>query len=248
MANNQIAGGAVLMEFAIPQANPEDDVYKVLVCEVDSSMDGSANANTEKSKCGPIVTIEDGVFTFSGNAITNAKPENTQWSYKNILSFFKNKTKVRFRYQSPADANLGLAVGEAFYHGGEGFFSAVGSQATEGESVKFSWTFNVDGEMAIESPDAEATGEETLTFATQTPKTAYGLTVVPATSAANMALTFTPEANQTGALTAMNITLGGDAEATVYFPASYLGKSFTYVDSEGDSHTSTFAEGTKAFT
>lgn len=248
MANNQIEGGAVLMEFAIPQTNPNDDVYKVLVCELDSSLDGNSNVNTEKTKCGPIVSVDDPEFSFSGNAITNAKPDETQWSYKDVLGWLNAKQRLRFRYQSPADAALGLATGEAFYHGGEGFFSKVGSQATEGQSVQFSWTFNVDGNLAIESPDEEATGTETLTFATQVPKTAYGLTVVPATSAANMALTFTPENNNSGPLSTMPITLDATAEATVYFPASYLGKSFTYVDSDGGSHTDTFAATTKAFT
>lgn len=154
MATNKIDGGAVLMEFAIPQTDPNDDVYKILVCELDSSMDGSANVNTEKTKCGPIVTVDDPEFSFSGNAVTNAAPESNQWSYNDVLGWFTNKTKLRFRYQSPADALLSLEAGEAFYHGGEGYFSALGKQATEGESVKFSWTFNVDGIMTITAPTA----------------------------------------------------------------------------------------------
>jgi len=146
MAVQEIQGKDSLFEIST-----DGTTYKVLVCEVDNSLKGTADTTKEKTKCGPITGINTPDYTISGNAVTNSTPGASEVSYKDVQGWFNANTKLYFRLQSPAVGELN--PGEAYYHAGQGYFNSLGLASTSGETVKFDWEFTVTGELTIDAPE-----------------------------------------------------------------------------------------------
>jgi hypothetical protein len=145
MATNEIQGSSVLAEFSFDGAT-----FKTMVCLTDQSLDGSISDNTTETQCGPIVSIGEPSYTLSGSATVNAAQTSTEVSYEDVLAWFNNKTKVFAKLQSPLNpGGITLALGGAFYHYIQGYFTGVSLSAAVGDIVKFTWTFKGVGVMDI---------------------------------------------------------------------------------------------------
>lgn len=142
MAVNNILGTLVLTEIST-----DNLVWKTLVCEQTSKFDISAAVTKEKTKCGPVTATGEPEWTFSGTALVNSKPSATQVSYREMVGFVNNQTKIWVRAMSPVDVGLDLDLGEAFFQGGEGLVSSVSGEYSEGTSIKFDWTIEGQGEL-----------------------------------------------------------------------------------------------------
>lgn len=147
MAVNELQGSDVLTEISTDQIT-----WKTLVCEQGSKFDISTNVTVEKTKCGPIKGIDDPDWKMSGDAVINTKPSADQVSYNDVIGWINNKTKVYIRKQSPANVDLSLTIGEAFFQQGEGYFTSVSGDYSNGAVTKFTWNFEGQGDLITTKP------------------------------------------------------------------------------------------------
>lgn len=142
MAVNNINGTLVLVELS-----EDNNVWKVLVCAVTNKFKITSTVTTVKTQCGPIKTTDEPDWGFSGTAVVNSKPSGTEISYEDMVRFIKDQQLIYIRVMSPVDATLSLALGEAFYQGGEGLISDVSGDFSIGNAIQFDWTFEGQGEL-----------------------------------------------------------------------------------------------------
>lgn len=175
MAVNELQGSDVLTEVSTDQI-----IWKTLVCEQGSKFDITTNVTVEKTKCGPIKGIDDPDWKMSGDAVLNMAPDADQVSYADVVGWINTKTKVYIRKQSPATTSpVVTTIGQAFFQQGEGYFTSVSGDYSNGAVVKFTWNFEGQGTLITTKP-------------------ALDVTIAPATVAVTAPAPFTLTATVTG--------------------------------------------------
>lgn len=245
MPQTTVQGAAALFEISV-----DGETFETLVCEIDVSLEGTVDVTEEKTKCGNFKGVEDPSYSLSGNAVTNISPDSGEASYKTVQAFFNGKTKLYWRLQSPAIGSF--LVGEGFYHAGQGYFTNLSLSASNGELIKFSYTFTVDGNIDIEPVSAPSSFDTTLSFVSDTEASGGGIGAVSGATDAQQQFKFNLIASPVGTPLDMTITVGGEEEVVITYPSDYANTFFEYIDNAGVSHSGVgvkflSATGTKAF-
>lgn len=146
MATNEIQGSSVLAEFSVDGAT-----FKTMVCLTDQSLDGSISDNTTETQCGIIVSLGAPTYTLTGSATVNSSQSSTEVTYEDVVNWFNTKTAIFAKLVSPVNPSPGItqALGGAFYHYGQGYFTGVSLTSAIGDIVKFSWTFRYTGTLDV---------------------------------------------------------------------------------------------------
>lgn len=114
-------------------------VWKKLTCMETLVFDTANDVNTKKTKCGVfkgIVTPPD--FKCSGQGVCNVTPLTTEYSFDNLHSDQVIGQKKEFRIEDPT-------FGTVIMINGAGYFTASQLTANNGETMNFTFTFEVDG-------------------------------------------------------------------------------------------------------
>ena len=100
----------------------------------------SSDVNTKKTKCGVFKGVLTPDMKISGTGTVNVLPSATEYSYDQLQVDQLAVTKKSFRIQD--DATLGAGVP---FMNGDGYWSVSQVTLNNGETVDFSFTFEVDG-------------------------------------------------------------------------------------------------------
>ena len=114
-------------------------VWKKLTCMETLVFDASNDVNTKKTKCGVfkgIITPPD--FKASGQGVCNTTPLSTEYSYDALQNDQLNGQKKEFRIEDPT-------FGTVIMINGAGYFTQSQLTANNGETMNFTFTFEVDG-------------------------------------------------------------------------------------------------------
>lgn len=117
--------------------------YRTIVCEEESEGGGDASVTDTPTKCGTFSATANPVFTITGSGVAKANPDADEVSGQELLQWLANKTRLAAIYQNSSDGTTG--VGEAVYMAGQGVFTSVRFTATEGDLLKFNWSFQFSG-------------------------------------------------------------------------------------------------------
>jgi len=115
-------------------------VWKKLTCMETLVFDAQNDVNTKKTKCGVfkgIITPPD--FKASGQGVCNTAPTATEYSYDALQNDQMNGQKKSFRIQDTA------TLGTVIMINGDGYFTQSQLTANNGETMNFTFTFEVDG-------------------------------------------------------------------------------------------------------
>lgn len=135
--------------FEVRVAGDSPGPWKRLVCEIDNSAELDNETSEVDTKCGTFTGVKEMKGTYSGNAVSNAKPLSTEASYKEVIQWQKDKTLLDFRNYNEAAGDVTL--GEAYHHSGQGRFTNSNKTATVGDVVQFAWTFTPTGEIELDA-------------------------------------------------------------------------------------------------
>jgi hypothetical protein len=131
-----VLANTVLFEYSL---NGELGTYYTLVCEADSSYEGTVEFTREVTKCGILKAPGEMDNRITLNGVVNIEPGAGEASYNEVQALAVAKTKVWARYVSTDDD---------IHHSGTGWFGTIGNQNTAGEVSKFSFTFEFDGDIS----------------------------------------------------------------------------------------------------
>lgn len=145
MATN-IQGSLILL--AVREAGGSDDEWRRVTCSIDDQLELDNEITETDTKCGTFTGIKEVKATVSGNATVNASPTSSEFSWKDVALWQKNKTLLDWKYYNAADDTT--AEGEAVYAEGQGNFTNSVNQGTNGETSQFSWTLSPQGEIHLE--------------------------------------------------------------------------------------------------
>lgn len=119
--------------------NGEMGTRKAIVCEADSSYEGTVEFSRDVTKCGILKSpgAMDNRINLTG--VVNIDPAADEASYNEVQALAVQKTKVWAWYTNED---------ETIYHYGTGWFGTIGNQNTAGNTSKFSFTFEFDGDIS----------------------------------------------------------------------------------------------------
>lgn len=111
------------------------------VCLSQADFSGSTNVNTDETHCGVLKGIGSSNNQFTGTAVVNTTPDSGEGSYEEFKTLYAAKTKKYWHLTNADDSN---------YHGGYGWLTALGNQNTSGQTSKFTFTVDIDGDIDTE--------------------------------------------------------------------------------------------------
>lgn len=119
--------------------------FKTIVCEETVTFDVSNDVSTTKTKCGVFKGVLAPDFKANGSAVANFVPTSSEYSYNALIEDQKALTKKEFVFESLSDGTNN--EGHLLRMSGAGYF--VNSQMTgnNGETVKFTWSFEGTGTL-----------------------------------------------------------------------------------------------------
>jgi len=149
MAALELQGGNVNVYF---RDNGTTQAWQKLTCEQNLTFTLANNVTTDLTKCGPfkgVLIPPDAKFT--GSAVANINPVvtgvNQELSYDHIQADQNVGQKKDFRIQNNAFGSTGLS--DVLLIAGSGYFTETVMTANNGETVKFTYTFEVVGTVEI---------------------------------------------------------------------------------------------------
>lgn len=242
MAINEIQGSLVITQLSLDGlAN-----WKTFVCEQGSKFSGSTNVTVEKTKCGSIKAVDDPDWKMSGDGVANRLPSSTEVSFNEILGYMQSTRKVHVRKMSQADSANSLAEGDAYYRQGVGYFTSVDEDSSNAAVVKFTYNFEVQGELITELPSANFDTE--LTFiSTTTDGPESGVTATAGATNANLKFEFEAQADTEELPLSMSIKVDSVEKLTVDYDGEYEGEGFRFTNTDSVVYTGVFTEGTVEF-
>lgn len=130
-------------------ADALDVTGKILICEVDSGWDTTADVTSVPTKnCGTFQIAQTAAHTLNGNGVVGVNLASNQISAQQLKQWADGNTNVYAVYQNDADAGNGITAGEAVYIASTngGYFSNVGETFNTADGMgKFSWEYVVNG-------------------------------------------------------------------------------------------------------
>lgn len=136
MALTTLSGDEIILFYG-----DTDDINeaKIIVCETDSSYEGTRSSSSEETKCGVLKARGNQDNRISGNAVTNITPGPNEGSFMDLLELFTNDTKQYFWYKD-AGENINIS--------GQGWFSSIGTQNKSADHSRFTWTLEIEGNIS----------------------------------------------------------------------------------------------------
>lgn len=119
--------------------NGENGTYFTVVCEADSSYEGTVEFSRDVTKCGVLKAPGPMDNKLTLNGVVNIDPEVGEASYNEIQALAVQKTKVWAKYTNED---------ETIFHSGTGWFGTIGNQNAATGTSKFSFTFEFDGDIS----------------------------------------------------------------------------------------------------
>lgn len=116
---------------------------KAIVCESDSSFDGTRDVTTEDTKCELLKSLGSQNNKISGNGVLKLNPTATQISFQQLMTYYSDGQLLYAWY-----TDAGTDGGDVFASG-QGWFTQIGSQNTSGQFSKFSYTFEFNGDVDV---------------------------------------------------------------------------------------------------
>lgn len=122
----------------IQYSDTPGDTRKSAVCLSQADFSGSATINSDETHCGILKGIGNSNNTFTGTAVVDMVPDVDEASYEDFKTLYAAKTKKYWHLTNADDSN---------YHGGYGWISALGNQNASGQTSKFTFTIDIDGDI-----------------------------------------------------------------------------------------------------
>ena len=116
-------------------------VWKRLVCEETLDVDFTSDVNTTKTKCGVFKGFLIPDCKISGSGVANSQPVSTEISHDEITTNMLGVTKKEFRIQDVATSGSVILIA------GQGNFSQQKITFNNGDTVKFTYTFEATGDI-----------------------------------------------------------------------------------------------------
>lgn len=115
-----------------------------LVCLENYTVPLTANVVETETFCGIATGVGAIKHAVSGAAVCETAPTVSQVTYEQMLNWFKNKTTLYYRSQSPSSGS----IGSTFFVSGQCFVSALELQAPSASDViKFTFTLTGNGNL-----------------------------------------------------------------------------------------------------
>ena len=111
---------------------------KSAVCLTQADFSGTLGVNSDETHCGVLKAPGSSNNNFTGAAVVNTTPEADELSYEDFKTIYAPKTKKYWHLTNADDSN---------YHGGYGWISALGNQNASGQTSKFTFTVDIDGDI-----------------------------------------------------------------------------------------------------
>ena len=115
---------------------------KSAVCLTQADFSGTTAVNSDETHCGVLKAVGSSNNQFSGTAVVDAVPDVTEASYEDFKTIYAAKTKKYWHLTNSNDSN---------YHGGYGWITALGNQNASGQTSKFTFTIDIDGDLDTEA-------------------------------------------------------------------------------------------------
>lgn len=138
MATTTVSADIMLFSYSL---NGPLGTFFTIVCEADSNYEGTVEFTRDVTKCGVLKNPGPMDNRITLNGTVNVTPEADEASYNEIQALAVAKTKVWARYTD---------VDEQIFHSGTGWFGTIGNQNTAGQTSKFSFTFEFDGDISTD--------------------------------------------------------------------------------------------------
>jgi hypothetical protein len=141
----EIQGIDIIVE--VRDASDSPATWKRLVCEVDNQAEMDNEVSETDTKCGTFTGVKDMKGNYSGNAVSNAVPTSSEFSYEDVVTAQEAKTLLDFRFYNAAFG--AVAEGAAVFQQCTGRFTNSVLTSAAGEVVQFSWTFSPSGTISL---------------------------------------------------------------------------------------------------
>lgn len=137
MANTTIQANTMFIQFS---DTPEGE-RKSAVCLTQADFSGSTAVQSTETHCGVLKAVGNSNNQFTGNAVLITDPDTDEASYEDFKTIYAAKTKKYWHLTNADDSN---------YHGGYGWLTALGNQNASGDTSKFTFTVDIDGNLDTE--------------------------------------------------------------------------------------------------
>lgn len=120
--------------------------WLALVCLADQTVPVTVATTETNTACGIAVGLGPAKVAPTFNAVADIQPLSGTLGYKECLGYSVNRTRLKYRQQSPGS---GSSIGINHYISTFGYFTAVTLTETVGDVLKFSGTFNGEGTPSL---------------------------------------------------------------------------------------------------
>ena len=139
MATNAIQGDLVALSISTNVTTP---AYKEVVCSENSGLDGSADVNTKRTKCGVIKGVGPMAWTFTGSGAFNSIPGGSAMSAQELVTAAQDQTPILVKLAHATDATI-------YYRQGQGIISSYSETANSGDVVSYDFTIDIEGDLDV---------------------------------------------------------------------------------------------------
>lgn len=129
--------------FSIELSADAGATWKDLVCEENSSASYETSTNSRLTKCGTFAVGSEQSASYDFTGVVKSDPSVTELSYKALQTYWKDKTALVIRRETPSG-------GASVYEKAEVFISALGNESNAGDLVSFTGTFTVSDTSTID--------------------------------------------------------------------------------------------------
>jgi hypothetical protein len=142
MATNEIQGDLVGLFISTVLVSPLTTDFKEVVCAENSGLDGSADVNTRRTKCGVVKGVGPMGWTVTGTGTNNSAPGTNQISANTLVSLAQNQTPVLVKMVHATTSSLYTRIGQ-------GIISRYAESANAGDPLGFDFTIDISGNMTL---------------------------------------------------------------------------------------------------